>query len=233
MANLEDLKGKIETSFTFLKSCEDYTTKEGYDAIMVLRKTAYSAKENDDVCRQFADFLVAQGLVDLVIKMLKSLTKASDEDGFQSRQALSKAICIIAVTWKKKFATPIRQKFIEAGIIRALAEDLESYDPNSQSPRQRIRTIDNLFRMQNLVLTPGDTISQYREQGAIPTLMKYVKAKDKNTQVFSLRVLACIVNEEESQELAAGSCMTAMINMLRDAAEDENRKYYFSIKVSK
>ncbi|XP_072035924.1 uncharacterized protein [Amphiura filiformis] len=234
---LEDNKRQIGTQLDYLKSCDDYRSKEALDAISFLRNTVWSlgpGKAKNHLCSDLTDFMVEKGLTSLIVKMVRSLTGSADVSAFDSRCELNKAIYNIACVLKSTIAMPIRLELIKNGILRALLDDLESCDPNTKDPRQRIRIIDDLFRLQNLVLTPG-SISYYREAGSVDTLMTFVQANDVNTKIFSMRVLACIVSEEESQRLVATGCMEPMIDMLRKAAQSPDTKYQyvFVVKVDK
>lgn len=231
----EEIEKNIKTKMDYLKSCDDYSTPDALAAIIFLRKTFWSmapGKAKSHYSQRLADFMVAQGLAPLIVKMLRSLNTATGDGVIEALRELHPTIYNIAVMLKKAIAYPIRQELIKSGILQALIEDLNACDPNTKSPRQRIRIIDNLFRLQNMVLTPG-AVPQYRDAGAIPALMKHVKAEEMNTKVFSLRVLACIVNEEESQQLAASGCMFDIIAMLRQAVAAPDRKYHYIVKVCK
>ncbi|XP_072035839.1 uncharacterized protein [Amphiura filiformis] len=232
---LEDNKRQIGTQLDYLKSCDDYRSKEALDAITFLRKTLWSlgpGKAKYLLCSELTDFMLEKGLTSLIVKMVRSLTGAADDGAFYSRCQLHKTIYNIACVLKRTIAMPIRLELIKHGILRALLEDLESCDPNTKDPRQRIRIIDDLLRLQNFDQTPG-SISYYREAGSVNTLMKFVQANDVYTKVFSMRVLAYILSEEESQRLVATGCMRPMIDMVEKAAQSPDAKYQFVVKVGK
>ena len=132
---------------------------------------------------------------------------------------------------EKQSAQRARVEFVKCGVIRSLLKDLDSCDPNTDSPRQRIRITDSLFRLHNLVCTEK-VIPIYRAGKAVDILMKFARAENVMTTIDSLLVLACIVNETESQHLAATrGCIGAMVEMLRKASESKERKYIFVIKL--
>ena len=232
---LGEIKRNIATKLNYLKSCDNYSTPDALSTIIFLRETAWSmtpGNVKERFSSKLIDFMIEQGLAPLVVKMIRFLTSVNNDNVYVAFHELHQMIYTIAAMLPKAIAIPIREELIKSGILQAVVEDLNTCDPNTTNPRQRIRAIDNLHRLQDLVLTPG-AVLKYREQDVVPTLMNYLLAEDVNIKVFSLQVLACIVNEEESKHLGASGCMGAMIDMLRKAVEAPDRIHHYIVKVSR
>ena len=125
----------------------------------------------------------------------------------------------------------VKVDLVQQGIIPALVKDLDSCDPDTEDPRQRIRILDIINTLIALVDTPNIT-SIYRLANAVPILRKFVQANDPITQVLSLSVLCEIVNEEENKLLATtGNCMATMVDAIQKATKSDDRRYSFVVKV--
>ena len=126
---------------------------------------------------------------------------------------------------EKQSAKRAKVELIKCGVIPALLNDLDSWDPDTDDPRQRIRITRSLFRLHNLVST-DKAIPIYRAAKAVDILMKFAQAKNVMTKIDSLHVLACIINEKESELLVATTeCIATIVEMHQKAAESKDKEY--------
>ena len=74
---LDTIKGEICVNLDCLKSCDDYCSQEACDAITVIEKFCQSltpGEPKEKMCGRLVDFMLEQGLGQLIVKMLISLT---------------------------------------------------------------------------------------------------------------------------------------------------------------
>ncbi|XP_072037454.1 uncharacterized protein [Amphiura filiformis] len=239
---LEDLfeeeKHEIGTRLEYLKSCDEYTSKEACDAIAYIRRSCSKLidvqkikklSDNDD---RLVDFMLKQGLAQLIVKVVKAVFGRASFD-FRGHIAI-----IIAYMDHMRFTNKsVSQRFsvelVKSGVIRPLVKELDSYDPNTKDPKQRILITHTLNDLYRLLRTPN-IIPIYRATNAVNVLMKFTDADNIMTKADSLAVLSCIVNETESQRLVtSGECIATILDILEKAAQsdDRPRQYRFVIKI--
>ena len=228
---IDTIKGEIGGKLDYLKSCDDYCSQEACDSVTFIENFSWSltpGRPKERMCSRLVDFLLEQGLGQLIVKMMDSYTSETDKMAYKFRRKLHYLVLGLVSNSEK---LRVKVDLVQQGIIPALVKDLDSYDPDTEDPRQRIRILDIIRTLIALVNTPNVT-SIYRSGNAVPILMKVVQANDPMTQVLSLSVLCEIVNEEESQLLATtGNCITAMVDAIQEAAKSDDRWYSVAVEV--
>ena len=180
-------------------------------------------------CSRLVDFLLNQGLAEVIVKILRSKTDMTREYEYESRQ--KSQLIVNSLISESKARSRCEIEFVKSGIVPALLEDMDACDPDTMDPRERIRILDGINVLSYLVNTPNVT-SIYRSANAVPILMKFVQANDAMAQILSLLVLCKIVNEEESQLLATtGNCMVTMVDAIQKAAKSDDRQYTVVVNV--
>ena len=183
------------------------------------------------MCGRLVDYMLEQGLGQLIVKMLISLTSITGKSAFEFRYLVQRTIGVLAFEIEKESVQRAKLELVECGVIRAILKDLDSCDPNTDDARQRIRITTSLFRLHNLVDT-NKVIPIYRAAKAVDILMKFAKAENVMTKIDSLHVLACIINETESKLLSATTeCFATIVEMHQKAAESTEKNYTFTIKL--
>ena len=231
---LDTIKGEIDSKLTYLKSRDDYCSQKACDAITDIKDFCWSltpGAPNEKMCDRLVDYMLEQGLGQLIVKMLVSLTGKNDNSAFESRRISHIALGKLVFKIEQQCAKKVKVKLVKCGIIRALLDDLDSCDPKTDDPRQRIRISANMYELYNLVNTEK-VIPIYRAAKAVDILMKFARAENVMTRIDSLRLLACIINEKESQLLVANTgCISTMVEMIQKAAESKEREYTVFIQL--
>ena len=229
---LDTIKGEIGGKLDYLKSCDDFCSLAACDAITSIEKICCSltpGQPKEKVCGKLVDFMLEQGLGQMIVYILVSLASEVNDMAFECRHQLQYVIQYLVFNIK----TPQRVKavFVRESIIPALINDLDSCDADTEDPRQRIRILDSIYGLTYLVDTPH-IVSSYDSANAFQILMKFVHASDAMTNIKSLSLLCEIVNEEESQLLATtGNCMRAMVGAIQKAAKSDDRRYSVAVEV--
>ena len=231
---LDTIKGEIGGKLDYLKSCDDFCSLEACNAITVIKDFCWSlnlGQPKEKMCSRLVDFLLEQGLGQLIVKILVSLTSITDKSEFESWHQVIVTIGSLTCQADKQSAQRAKVELVKCGVVRAFLNDLDSCDPNTDDPRQHIRITGSIFGLQNLVNTEK-VIPIYRAAKAVNILMKFRSADNVMTKIAGLRVLACIVNETESEFLVANrGCIATMVDMVKTAAESTSRTYEFDITV--
>ena len=233
--SIEEDKRKISVSIEYLKSCDAYDSEKAFNAIDYLDEVCWfmtPGEKYETFCSTLVDFLLDQGLVEVIVKILRSTTDMTREYEYESRRKLQFIVCRLVCNVNEKNArSRCEIELVKSGIVSALLEDIDACDPETGDPKQRIRILDIIERLFDLVYTPNIT-SIYRSANAVPILMKFIQANDPITTVLSLSVLCEIMNEEESQLLATtGNCITTMMDAIQKAAKSDDRRYSVAVEV--
>ncbi|XP_072048011.1 uncharacterized protein [Amphiura filiformis] len=226
----DELKRELEPKIDYLKARDEYFTKEALDAITFIAGTFEVLGKNEyckKICIRMVDFVLDHGLAQLMVKIVKSTGKVGCEFRYQSAGIISAAV--------EHFSSELRQQFrvqlCKSGIIRHLVKELDSYDPYTKDPKQRILIISASWDLSNLRLTPN-VIPIYRAANAVNVLMKFAEADYVMTTIDSLSVIAFIANEKESERLAtSGKCIVTMLDICKKAAQSDDKEYSFKIKI--
>ncbi|XP_072037547.1 uncharacterized protein [Amphiura filiformis] len=232
-ALFEEKKHEIGSYLEDLKSRDDYCTQGACDAMESIMYTFYYllADENyQKICSRLVDFMLQQGLAQLIVKSVKSTGKVA----FDFRCNISLLVTHLVTKMRntnRSVATKVSVELIKNGMIGSLIKELDSYDPNTQDTKQRILITTSLYDLHNLLSAPN-AIPIYRAANAVNTLMKFAESDNVMTRIDSLRVLAKIVNEKESQRIAAsGECIVTLMDTIHKAAQSDDRKCKFVFNI--
>ncbi|XP_072047072.1 uncharacterized protein [Amphiura filiformis] len=226
----EEKKRAIGSKIEYLKSCDEYLTQETYDAIDQMTDVFFLLGRDEDykkICSRIVGSMLEQGFAQLMVKIVKSTGKVAYEVRHQTAMFLSVTMSYFPEgVWQQ-----VAVEFCKSGIIRYLVKELDSYDPYTKDPKQRILITSTLADLNNLTYTPN-VIPIYRAANAVNVLMKFAEADDGMTTIHSLCILAQIANEKESERLAtSGECIVTMLDIFQKAAQSDNRMYCFVIKI--
>ena len=98
------VEGEIGAKLEYLKSCDDYCNQEACHAIMIIEGFWWSitpGQPKEKMCSMLVDFVLEQGLGQLMVKMLVPLTSLTDERAFEFRHKLQNVILYLVFTSKK------------------------------------------------------------------------------------------------------------------------------------
>ena len=236
--NLENIfeqeQTKICDRIKYLESCDEFNSEETVNAIDYLDDILFfmsPGEKYEMFCNQLVDFLLDQGLAEVIVKILRSTTDMTREYEYESRRTLQSIVYRLAYMNEPKARSRSRIELVKSGIVPALLEDIDSCDPDTEDPWQRIRILNIIDTLIALVETPNIT-SIYRSANVVPILRKFIQANDLMTKVLSLSVLCEIVNEEESRLLATtGNCIAAMVDAIREGTKSDDRRYTVAVEV--
>ncbi|XP_072048014.1 uncharacterized protein [Amphiura filiformis] len=227
----EEVKLKTGSCLEYLKSCDEYLTQEALDAITFIARMFIFLGKNENgkkICSRMVGFMLEQeqGLAQLMVNIVKSTGKITHEFRYYITSTLS-----ATSRFPSELKQQVRVELCKSGIIRYLVKELDSYDPNTKDPKQRILIISTLYDLANLRLIPN-VIPIYRTTNAVDVLMKFTDGDNDMTTIYSLQVLAYIVNERESERLAASrKCIATLLDIVQKSARSDDRKYLFVIKI--
>ena len=233
--SIEEEKRTLSDSIEYLKSCDDFDSEKAFNAInylLVFCWSMTSGEKYEAFCSILVDFLLNQGLAEVIVKILRSTTDMTSEYKYESRHLLQLIIKLCKYCVKEpNTGSRITIALVKSGIVPTLLEDLDFCNFDVNDPRQLVRILDDIDGLITLVNTPNIT-SIYRSGNAVPILRKFVQANDPMAKVLSLSVLCEIVNEEESQILATtGNCMATMVDAIQKASKSDDRRYSVAVEV--
>ena len=230
----EQAKTEIDESLLYLKSCDDYSTKAAMLQLKKLEEASnISSSLIDEYRVKLADYLINKEFAQLFVKIVTSLqdneSNASDDDGHKEQcLAHIKGACT-QFTCGPGFY-PFTLELVHHGAIALLLGSMNT-SSERQTDSKVISTIDTLCILENCVKCPDSIVrTTYRKVNAVPVLMKYLKSHEMMMTMKSLSILACIVNDEESDVLASTEgCIEHLVTILNKAASSDDGKVYYNI----
>ena len=225
--NYKQAKSKIDASLKNLKRCDNYSMKA---AMLQLEKLEVASNICDSLNEKYeaklADHLINKEFAQLFVKIVTSLqdhdSDGSNDDGHKEQcLAHIKGACT-QFTCGPGF-NPFRLELVHHGAIALLLGSMNT-SSERQTDSEVISTIDTLSILNNCVNCPDSIVrTTYRKANAVPILMKYLKSHEMMVTMTSLSILACIVNDEESDVLASTEgCIEHLVTMMNKAASSDD-----------
>ena len=88
---LDTITREIGGKLDYLKSCDDYCSQEACDSVTFIKDFSLSltpGQPKDRMCSRLVDFLLEQGLGQLIVKMMDSHTSETDKMAYEFRRKL-------------------------------------------------------------------------------------------------------------------------------------------------
>ncbi len=225
-ALFEEEKLKLGTEMAYLKSCSNYRKERAITAMEKIRNICWRITTDENmkkISNSMVEFMINEGFGRLIVKMVKSSNQAAV--AFRNAVSVTLTHLLYHMHHSNKAAyQKMITELINCGIIKSLVKELDRYNPQTENVQKQSVIINNLIDQFNLHRSPH-AIMSFRKARAVKVLAKFVKSDNVMIKVDSLRVLAIIANEEESQQLTATSeCILRMLNVLEIASQTDDRK---------
>ena len=224
---LDKVRPQVNEAVQFLKDCDDFTTIEAYKHIETIQNYTHPEGTPCDDPVALSKHISEVGFDLLFPKMWDALfnffdVKQVDTQGFKNLNMFS-----IAFTALSMYSPEICASLGKCGAIPKLfegAEKAKSFYVH-QKPQSDVfqDTRDNiLIILINAIRLCSDNRAVYRNNNAVAILKSYLEI-DEVWRLYSLTILAYVVNDAESEVLAASKeSVQSFTNLLKDAVANED-----------
>lgn len=224
---LDKVRPHVNEAVQFLKECDDFTTVEAYKHLETIQNYVHPEGTPCDDPVALSKHISEVGFDLLFPKIWDALVgyfdvNQVDTQGFKNFNMFS-----IAFTALSMYAPETCASLGKCGAIRKLfegAEKAKSFYVN-QTPQSDVfqDTRDNiLIILINAIRLCSDNRAVYRNNNAVAILKSYLEI-DEVWRMYSLTILAYVVNDAESEVLAASKeSVQCFTNLLKDAVANED-----------
>ena len=229
----EDMRHRVESLIGTLTCKDDYCSQGACDAIASLKAICYYLwydANHVKISGRLVDYMLDKGLQHLLVNIVKSTGKYTVNFRCDAGLVITHLVVNMENT-NKSAADKVEMELIKCGMIGELVKELDTYDPNTNDPKQILLITSILYDLDNLGSAPN-VIPIYRSANAVSILTKFAEAINLMTRIDSLRTLAFIINEEESVHISSsGDCISTLLDITHKAAQSDEREYVFVINV--
>ena len=224
---LEKVLPQINVAIQYLKECDDFATAEAFKHIETIQKYTHPEGTPCDDPVALSKHISEVDFDLLFPKMWDALLvyldiNQADAQGFKNLNMLS-----IAFTALSMYSPEICASFGKCGAIPKLfesAEKAKSFYVNQNPLNDEFQdTRDNiLIILINAIRLCSDNRAVYRNNNAVAILKSFLEIDDV-WRLYSLMILAYVVNDAESEVLVASKeSVQSFTNLLKDAVSNED-----------
>ena len=222
----EKLKTTINKNIKYLQDCTNFTNNGTMQALCELQSVLEAILDKPEIQKLIGEYVSTLNLSQLFTKVWESLSdfilKWESEE--YSRMCYILDTVYIGFT---DISSKLSAQLGRDGCLGVLINALETL---YQDEEQNITSDTSILRKAFLILgnsiqNCSDNIPIYRKADAVPILKNYLAYDDPRMKEFSLRILAYIVDEEESGILQTSNGGVAFIyEMVKDASSTADHR---------
>ncbi|XP_072042189.1 uncharacterized protein [Amphiura filiformis] len=222
--SIEELKAKITNNLQCLQQCTDYTTSDAAcEAADDNNDVLLSILNQPDKQKALAKHVARLNLGTLFKRVWESLSRFITKKHSQGYAYFG--IILEMYVNITDISPEVSKELGEVGCIRLMLQAMETFgiDYNGDAgPLYYITTI-----LLNSIQDCTENITIYRRANAVSIYKRYLDSENMEVKTDSLRILAYIVDEEESSLLqTTNDAVAFLLSLLKDATSNKDHRAY-------
>ncbi len=226
----KDLKPSIDGALQQLKVCTDLSAEEATEALSVIERSCEYGQCPCDNQRQFATHLKQDNFAQLFSKIWKGLCHFLEQSrweqiGFTNLQLLVKICLSVSKYCPVEFGTDLATHGCISSLLQGLKQLKQYFNRGSDLVLLRGIVGDMFGILHNAIYKCTDNRDVYRRGRAVEDLSDYLKSDNDLVKIYSLLIMAYVINESESSIIATTEDGIAkLVHLLQEAVKVSEHK---------